>query len=143
MRYVIVVLLSVAVSVLPALADDGPTEEAHVAVVAFINAVAAGPEAAARWLAPEFQIMRANGVGFDREGYLESGVARVSLAPGFVPEDLVVTVGGDIMVVRFFLHIDGTIDGEPIVHRAPRLAVFRRIEGQWKAAAYANFGATK
>ena len=57
-------------------------------------------------------------------------------------EDLVVTRADDIMVVRYFLRIDETIDGAEIESRAPRLTAFRKIDGAWKAVSHANFGAT-
>lgn len=122
-------------------AADEDTETARKALVAFTEAVIAGPKAVAAILAPEYQIMRANGVGYDSKGYI-ANVGRVSAAPDFSHEDLVVTRDDDIMVVRYFLRINETIDGAEVKRRAPRLTVFRNIGGAWKAVAHANFGAT-
>lgn len=125
-------------------AADDMTETARAALVAFTEAVLAGPGTLAPMLAPEYQIMRANGVGYDRDGYLDRGAGTVSARPDFSHEDLVVTATDDeVMVVRYFLRIDETIDGKPVKRRAPRLTVFRKIDAVWKVVAHSNFGATK
>lgn len=136
--------LSSAVLILAAgaaAADDDLEEMARAALVAFTAAVVSGPDAVAPLLAPEFQIMRANGVGYDRDGYIDH-VAEVSARPDFSHEDLVVTTADDVMVVRYFLTINETIEGAPVSRRAPRLTVFRNIDGVWKVVCHANFGAT-
>ena len=116
-------------------------ETARAAIVAFTEAVVAGPEAVAPMLAPEYQIMRANGVGYDRDGYI-ANVGRVAAQPNFAHDEIVVTAADDVMVVRYFLRIEETIEGAPVAHRAPRMTVFRWIDGAWKVVAHANFGAT-
>ena len=100
----------------------------------------AGPETLAPILAPEYQIMRTNGVGYDRDGYLNRGAGTVSAQPDFSHEDLVVTAADDVLVVRYFLRIDETIDGKPVKKRAPRLTVFRKIGDVWKVVSHSNFG---
>jgi len=127
----------------PALAADDLTETARKALVAFTEGVLAGPQALAPLLAPEYQIMRNNGVGYDRDGYLNRGVGTISAAPDFSHENIIATRDGDIMVTRYDLRIDEVIQGNPIKKRAPRLTVFRLIDGVWKVVAHANFGATK
>ena len=127
----------------PPAAAENLTETARTALVAFTNGVLAGSEALAPLLAPEYQIMRGNGVGYDRDGYLNRGVGTVSAAPDFSHEDIVVTRHDDMMVVRYYLRIDETIQGKPIKKRAPRLTVFRMIDGVWKVVAHANFGTTR
>ena len=124
-----------------AAADENLEATARKALIAFTEAVIAGPEAVAPLLAPEYQIMRANGVGYDREGYIAT-VGGVSAGRDFAHEDLVVTRADDIMVVRYFLRIDETIDGAEVESRAPRLTVFRKIGDTWTAVAHSNFGAT-
>jgi len=124
-----------------AAAEDDLEETARAALVAFTAAVVSGPDAVAPLLAPEYQIMRANGVGYDRDEYI-AHVEAVSAAPDFSHEDLVVTTADDVMVVRYFLIINETIDGAPVSRRAPRLTVFRKIDGVWKVVSHANFGAT-
>jgi ketosteroid isomerase-like protein len=138
------ITLAAAVLVLSAgaaAADDNLEETARAALVAFTAAVVSGPDAVAPLLAPEYQIMRANGVGYDRDGYIRD-VTAVSAKPDFAHEDIVVTAADDVMVVRYFLRITETIEGLPVARRAPRLTVFRKIDGAWKVVAHANFGAT-
>ncbi len=139
-------LLSAASAVLilaahAAVADDSLEETARAAVVAFTEAVIAGPDAVAPILAPEYQILRANGTGYDRDGYI-AHVEEVSARPNFSHENIVATTADDVMVVRYVLSIDETIEGAPVTRRAPRLTVFRKIDGAWKVVAHANFGAT-
>ena len=131
-----------ALSAGTAVADDSLEETARAALVAFTEAVISGPEAVEPLLAPEYQIMRSNGVGYDREGYVMHGVATVSARPDFAHENIFVTAQDDVMVVRYFLSIDETIDGSPVARRAPRLTVFRKIDGAWKVVAHSNFGVT-
>ena len=125
-----------------AVADD-MTDEARELLVAFTQAVIDGPEKLAPLLAPEYQIMRTNGVGYDRDGYLNRGVGTVSAQPDYSHEDLVVTTADDVLVVRYFLRINETIDDKPVKKRAPRLTVFRKIDGAWKVVSHSNFGATQ
>lgn len=118
-------------------------DTAKAQVVAFIGAVAGGPKAIEKILAPEYQIMRGNGVGFDRDDYISRGVGTVTIQRGFSPEEIVVTRSGDIMVTRYMLRITETIDGKPVAKRAPRLTVFRKIGGKWMVTAHANFAVTQ
>lgn len=124
-----------------AIAGNELEDMARAALVAFTEAVISGPEAVAPLLAPEYQIMRANGVGYDRDGYI-AHVGAVSAEPNFAHEDLVVTTAEGVMVVRYFLRINETIDGSPVLSGAPRLTVFRQIGEAWKVVAHSNFGAT-
>jgi len=142
MRVVASLLSAVLVLVAgAAAAEDNLEETARAALVAFTAAVVSGPDAVAPLLAPEYQIMRANGVGYDRDDYI-AHVTEVKAHPDFAHEDLVVTTADDVMVVRYFLRIDETIEGAPVSRRAPRLTVFRKIGGVWKVVSHANFGAT-
>ena len=126
----------------PGTADE-TTDTARALLVAFVDGVIAGPAAVAPLLAPEYQIMRSNGVGYDRAGYINRGAGTVRARPNYALDDLVVTTGGDIMVVRYILQIDETIDGKTITRRAPRLTAFRRIDGAWTISAHANFARTE
>ncbi len=118
-------------------------DTAKTQIVAFIDAIIGGPKAVGKVLAPEYQIMRGNGVGFDRDGYVSRGVGAVSIERDFSPEEIVATRSGDILVVRYMLRITETIDGKPVAKRAPRLTVFRNIGGKWMVTAHANFAVTK
>ncbi|MBT5413166.1 MAG: nuclear transport factor 2 family protein [Rhodospirillaceae bacterium] len=123
----------------PAAQADMMIDEARNAVSAFIRGVAGGADGVAPLLAPEFQIQRANGVAYDRDGYIGKGVGTVHAAPDFALENVVATGDDDIMVVRYLLVIDETIDGQSVAKSAPRLTVFRKIDGQWKVVSHANF----
>lgn len=137
-RFILAAIFSFGLLATPAVADEA-TDTARALVTAFIDGVIAGPDAVAPLLAPEYQIMRSNGVGYDRAGYINRGAGTVNARPNFSLDDLVVTTGGDVMVVRYFLQIDETIDGKTITRRAPRLSAFRKIDGAWKMSAHANF----
>jgi hypothetical protein len=145
MRIAAMILLSafLAIPATAARADDALVDQAKAALVAFTEAVLAGPDAVATILAPEYQIMRNNGVGYDREGYIAKGAGTVSARPDFSHSDIVATAHDDIMVVRYILRIDETIDGAPVRKSAPRLTVFRKIDGKWMVVAHANFGVSK
>ncbi len=79
-------------------------------------------------LAPEYQIMRSNGVGYDRDEYLTKELGKLSIKPVFAHEDIVATLVDNMMVVRDILEVDETIDGRVVSKRAPRLTVFRLID---------------
>lgn len=141
-RFILAGLLSFGLLATPAAADN-ETDTARALLTAFVDGVIAGPDAVAPLLAPEYQIMRSNGVGYDRDGYINRGAGTVRARPNYSLGDLVATTGGDVMVVRYILQIDETIDGKTITRRAPRLTAFRKIGGDWKVSAHANFARTK
>jgi len=126
-------------------AGDAPAaDEARSALATFMSAIASGDRAAvAAVLAPEYQIMRSNGVGYDRAGYLDKGAPSVKVLSPSRPEDIVVTRSGDLMVARYFLVVDEVIAGERVDHRAPRLTVFRKHGDRWIVSAHSNFGVAK
>ena len=113
-KCLIAVVVLILVSGLSVRAGDDPEVLAKSLLVEFTEAVIAGPETLAPLLAPEYQIMRSN-------------------------EELVVTTQEDILVVRYMLEIDEKIDGQQIEKRAPRLTVFRNIDGNWKVVSHSNF----
>src|SRR5690606_23004029 len=112
-------------------------EEAEAAVMAWLNAIVAGPAALETVLAPEFQIQRADGNGLDRAGYIGGGAATITAIDGI--DNLVVTTHDDLLVVRYELRVAETIGGVTIERHAPRLTVFRRDGDVWLVVAHANF----
>ncbi len=127
-----------------AFAHVDQNKTARALLIAFTEAVISGSqEVLGSMLAPEYQIMRTNGVGFNRKDYLERGIASLSFKPNYRHEDLHVTENGGVMVVRYYLNINETIDGVAIEKRAPRLTVFRRIDGKWKVVAHSNFATAR
>ncbi len=121
-------------------AEVGLQDEAHKAVGAWVAAVTGGDRTAvAALLAPEFQLVRDNGVAYDRAEYLDGGLPKIAAPPPV--SELVATGEGDVMVVRYVLTIDATVNGATMQARAPRLTVFRRVAGKWTVSAHANFAA--
>jgi hypothetical protein len=90
-------------------------------------------------LAPEFQIQRANGSGYDKAGYLASSLPRLEAMPEF--SAMAVTAHGDYLVTRYFVTTDETIDGGNVERHAPRLTVFRKVGDAWLVVAHGNFAA--
>ncbi len=112
--------------------------EARAQLERLFAALATGsPERVRPWLSPEFQVLRSNGVGYDREEYLAKSIPRIASPPRF--EELVVTRGEGHVVTRFRLVADETIDGKKAGSGSPQLIVFRVEPGAWKVVAAANF----
>jgi ketosteroid isomerase-like protein len=118
--------------------NAGIQAEGAQAVAAWVAAVSSGDkDTVAAILAPEFQILRDNGVTYDRDGYLASNLPKID-APLQVDE-LFATGGGDAMVVRYVLVGRLTVDGAEVAAEAPRLTTFRRDGDKWMVASHANF----
>ena len=80
-------------------------------------------------LAPEFQIVRADGSAYDKAAYLASSLPRFDQPPEV--KNPVVTGFGDYLIARYML---ATAKGD-----APRLTVFRKRGNDWLVVAHANF----
>lgn len=114
------------------------TETATKAVDAWVHAVGSGnPETVRNFLAPEFQILRSDGRGYDRAGYLASGLPKIDSIIGV--QDVVPTASGNHIVVRYIINLKETVSGKTVQQTAPRLTVFRREGGRWLVVAHANF----
>ena len=137
-RRTVVAALSAALLAPLAFAAPVHAGDAEDAVAAWLAAVSDnGPAALAAVLAPEFQILRSDGTGWAREDYLGRGRSQQLKPP--VPRDLFATQTGDVLVVRYTLDVEQTIDGGSITGAAPRLTVFRRDGDRWLVVAHANF----
>ena len=88
-------------------------------------------------LAPEFQIMRADGSSYDKEDYLGSQLPVVAAIPEF--SQMVVTAHDDLLVTRYYVTVQETRDGQTVEAHAPRLTVFRKDGDAWLVSAHANF----
>jgi ketosteroid isomerase-like protein len=131
------VALLPAIVALPVFAADGDD-----AVKAWLDAVATNDQArVAAVLAPEFQILRSDGRAYDRTDYLATGRSQQVRAP--VPHDLVATEADGILVVRYQLDVEQAVEGGTVTGAAPRLTVFRKIDGRWMVVAHANFAPIK
>ncbi|MCW5716063.1 MAG: nuclear transport factor 2 family protein [Bauldia sp.] len=137
MRKTLSMLVAVVVAATPVRAQVTDTE-AEAAVLAYVEAVAAGDRTELMAiLAPEFQIQRPDGTGHGREAYVAGEFLSISAFLGL--SDLNVTSNGDIMVVRYILRLNATLDGRLVEVQAPRLTVFRRDGDRWIVVAHANF----
>jgi ketosteroid isomerase-like protein len=101
--------------------------------------VAGTAEAVGAVLAPEFQIMRADGSSYDKAGYLAGGLPKVAAVPEF--SQMVVTSHGDLMITRYWVTVAEVRDGRAVAAHAPRLTVFRKENDTWLVSAHANFAA--
>lgn len=88
-------------------------------------------------LAPEFQIMRADGTTYDKPGYLASSLPVIETMP--LIEDLTVTGTLELFVARYLLIGRQTRDGVAVELAAPRLSVFRKDGDRYLLVAHANF----
>jgi hypothetical protein len=87
-------------------------------------------------LAPEYQILRSDGSGHDKASYLNA-LPKHMIRPKF--SDVVATGDGDVMVIRYRIETDQTVEGKAVTGISPRLSVFRKIGGHWLISAHANF----
>jgi ketosteroid isomerase-like protein len=124
-----------------ALAEDaGLQAEGQKAVQAWVDAVVSGDVDRVRAvLAPEFQIVRADGTAYDKESYLKSNLPQFPNAPKISTP--VVTGHGDILVARYILSTGGVLRDEAEQPKAPRLTVFRKDGDSWLVVSHANFAA--
>jgi ketosteroid isomerase-like protein len=120
----------------PAFAAD-----ADDAVKAWLDALASNDAATVTAvLAPEFQIQRSDGRGFTRDEYLAGGRTRQVKPP--VARDLVASEADGLLVVRYKMDVEQLADGKSIVGEAPRLTVFRKVDGRWLVVAHAAYPAS-
>jgi hypothetical protein len=114
-------------------------KEALAGLDPWADALATGdPAKVAKVLAPEFQIVRSNGSAHDKTSYL-TALPKQRIRSKF--SDIVATGAGDIMVLRYQIETDQTIEGKEVKGIAPRLSVFRNVKGRWLISAHANFSA--
>lgn len=137
----VVILAFAAATVLGGAAADSDAAleaEAQRALHAVFAALMTGDSEKVRaFLAPEFQVQRSDGKGYDKEQYLALSIPKIAAMPAF--RDLVVTRNGDIVVVRLMLEIEETINGKVADRVSPQLMVFRITPNGWQVVAAANF----
>ncbi len=116
--------------------------EGQKAVQAWVDAVVSGDvDRIGAVLAPEFQILRADGTAYDKEAYLNSTLPRFPNVPAM--SKLVVTGEGDLLVARYVLTTGGVLADGVEQPQAPRLTVFRKSGDTWLVVAHANFAALR
>ena len=127
-------------SLIPVSASAGAAvseAEARAAILAWLDALASHDAATvAKILAPEFQIQRSDGSGFDARSYL-SNLPKFKGKPEI--RDLAFSTNGDLLVTRYNLLLEQKIASKPVQALAPRLSVFRRDGKAWLILAHANF----
>lgn len=112
-------------------------DEAHAAIMTWYAALRSNdPKRVDEVMAPEFQIMRSDGSGYDRIGYL-SALPKVKSDP--VVSNLTFTSTDDLLVARYTVTASETINGKATQTVAPRLSVMRRQDGKWLMVAHSNF----
>ena len=123
-----------------AVADDNAALEAEAqkTLQAIFAALMTGdPEKVRPFLAPEYQVQRSDGKGYDKEAYLALSIPKIAAMPTF--RDLAITRNGDIVVVRLMIEIEETINGKVAERVSPQLMVFRITPDGWQVVAAANF----
>ena len=139
-----IALMALLLGGVSARAEDATDAAARMAVATFVEAVASGDRVELdAVLAPEFQLLRADGAGYDRAEYLASERPVIDTSQQWHQEDLVATAADGLMVARYVLVVDETLDGRTLTRRAPRLTVFRRDGDRWLVVAHANFAAAE
>jgi hypothetical protein len=120
-------------------AEAAPVGEsaALAALLPWIQAVAEGDrDAVGRLLAPEFQILRSDGTGYDKAGYLAALPQHRRM-----PEvrDVQAQGDGDLLVIRYAINADQIVRGQAMHGTAPRLSTLRHEGEAWLMVAHANF----
>ena len=89
-----------------------------------------------RFLAPAFQVQRADGSAAGKTDYL----ANLPTVTAFTLTKVVATQTGGVIVVRYLAQATGLVNGKPYTPGpAPRLSVFSWTGTRWQLVAHANF----
>ncbi len=131
-------LAGLAFAVPLAMAQTAASEsDAHAALDPWADALfSADPAQVEKVLAPEYQILRSDGSGYDKASYLRALPAQ-KIRSKF--SDIVATRGPATLVIRYNIETDQEIGGKPVIGTSPRLSVFRQESGQWLMVSHANF----
>lgn len=134
-------LIAMAALALPAGAAGAATAideaTALAALDPWADALFSGdPAAIEKVLAPEYQILRSDGTGYNKSEYMNV-LPKQAMRSRF---DGIVATGNDrLMVLRYVIETDQTINGQAVQAVSPRLSVFRREGERWLLVAHANF----
>jgi Domain of unknown function (DUF4440) len=89
-----------------------------------------------RFLAPAFQVQRADGSASGKAEFLSA----LPTITGFTLSGVVATQTGGVIVVRYLAVAEGIVNGKPYTPGpAPRLSVFVWSGKSWQLVAHANF----
>lgn len=112
-------------------------QQAMEAIDPWLDALVTGdPAVVETVLAPEYQILRSDGSGHDKASYLKA-LPKHMVRPSI--SDIVATGDGNVMVIRYRIETDQTVEGKVVKGISPRLSVFRSENGRWLISAHANF----
>jgi hypothetical protein len=139
-RTVMVLAFAAATAIGSGVAADDQALKAEVERtlhMVFAALMTGDPEKVRPFLAPEYQVQRSDGIGYDKESYLARSIPKIATMPKF--RDLAVTRNGDIVVVRLMIEIEETINGKVAERVSPQLMVFRITPQGWQVVAAANF----
>jgi ketosteroid isomerase-like protein len=117
-------------------AQEDATVLAETELGRFYEALA-GRVALADVLGDAFQIIRTDGMRYDRDGYL----ARPPSYTDYKLHDIHAVQDGDLLTASYFSTVAGTFEDTSVAsEKQPRLAVFAKADGEWKLQALANLG---
>ena len=93
--------------------------------------------ALAKFLAPAFQLQRADGTGADKREYLADPATVTAFT---IAETLTARQDGDVLTVRWGVGVDSVINGAVQASgTAPRLSTFVWRDGRWRLVSHGNF----
>ena len=111
--------------------------EATAAIMGWLGALASrDPATVEKVLAPEFQILRSDGSGYDRSSYL-GNLPNFTGKPAI--QDLAFSASDGLLVTRYNLRLEQKIGDKPVQALAPRLSVLRREGAGWLMVSHSNF----
>ena len=98
-------------------------------------------EALGNLLSDAYVLRRADGTGYDRQGYIDALAQDSSYElVNYKVTDVKAKQDGDILVASFLLEANILVDGKPVTSEpSPSLVTFVRVDGQWKLASDAFF----
>lgn len=120
----------------PTLAD--PSATGRELATEFLTILQAGDiEALDEFLAPGFQLQRADGSGATKDEYLQKPASVQQFEIG---ADVNGVQQGKVLTVRWTVVITEVINGQPgATGEAPRLSTFLWSDGRWRMTSHANF----
>lgn len=89
------------------------------------------------FLAPDFQLQRANGLGDTKSSYLKKDLPDIEM---FNLRKLHTRMSGSTLTVRYQARVAGSAAGGNYTENyAPRISSFSYCSGQWQLTSHANF----
>ena len=131
-------LLIASFPVASAASDLSLEDEARQELRKLFAALSSGnPQQIEPLLAPEFQLVRADGSAYNKTEYLQRSIPKIVTTPEFA--DIVITRDKDLVVIRLKLIVREYINNQEVQSGSPQLFVFHMKKDGWKVVASANF----